>query len=348
MARHRRLRPLRCGRVPLLIAILASILWVTSGCSAVQEPQKVRVRFDPDSQLVSISAESTPRSAVLGALRAETGIEVRLPGVRDESITIRLDEAPIQVALAQLLPEGARYVIRPGSLEIAAPPRVRGEKSGPPEDRPGDLPTKDKERPQTRTPGLETKTPAELWRPPQVRQGPNAKPDAQAGVDIAPGEGPKRPLDVRLDRNAFRFSFRITAGGDLRVVDATSVEGGVRTSSIVRGPFIFVMRDASGDILHFGSFMDPLVVHSYREEDGRHDASRGEEGVFGIWVPADLVSQSGLLSISLEVFDASSVALPRHLDQESVRRVVEEAKQLAVMEGARLFEALAAEREGNE
>jgi hypothetical protein len=119
------------------------------------------------------------------------------------------------------------------------------------------------------------------------------------------------------------------------------IEGGGADSSIVRGPFLFALRDAAGGLAFFGSLVDPLEEHSYVERTGEHDQNRAREGIFAISLPARLATR--LAALRLEFYDARNVSLPPALDARAFERAATQAKTLSRVDGRALVAIL---REG--
>jgi hypothetical protein len=119
------------------------------------------------------------------------------------------------------------------------------------------------------------------------------------------------------------------------------IEGGGVDSSIVRGPFLFALRDAGGGLVFFGSLVDPLEEHSYVESTGQHNLARAREGIFAVSLPARLAQRLG--ELRLEFYDARSTSLPSTLDPRTFERAAAQTKTLARLDGRVLLATL---REG--
>ena len=304
-------------------------------------PERTNISVNDDLSKVTIIANDVSRFHILEYLRKQHQIEIRPHDLADEAISVQIKEVPLKIAVARLLPKGTRYVLRLGDREVtvpAQPPQKAKTKKGKPESKPEGLPTKDKSRPLPDDQRVKIKIKPENWREPAPRVGKNLKPVAANITEIPQGKGAKVPKKTVTAQRIGRLDFVITAPDRIRLVKAAMVEGGLRISRIVRGPYLFALRDANGDILHFGSFPDPLELHNYRD-DGTHGFGRAEEGSFGIWIPGDLFSEERLASLTLEFYDARQVALPPILSKESVIKLLREAKKMAPLEGKTLYES---------
>lgn len=288
-----------------------------------------------DIDNLTVIATDASRAEILARLNSEYGIEVRPYDVPDERISIRIVDQPLDAAIEQLLPTGTRYVIRLGDVEIERPAYSDGKKAGPDEARPRDLPTKDSvaERPRPQGPA---KIDPALWKEPDVRTGPDLKPESRTVLETTAGSGPRKEIPKAVADTSLRVSFIIKADGSIRVTDVAAMEGAVRRNMVVQGPFLFAIRGQGGVLLHFGALPDPLEVHSYRE-DGTHDVTRAEEGTFGIWIPSEALREHPLASLTLEFYDGRSVALPQSLDARSFETFARESERIASISGRLLI-----------
>ena len=122
-------------------------------------------------------------------------------------------------------------------------------------------------------------------------------------------------------------------GKEPKVLSARNIEGGPPVERFVRGPFLFLLMGADGQILQFGSFEDPLEEHSYLE-DGTHTQGRAKSGITGI-----SLDNSKLRAASLQIIDAREVTLPRELNEEVVRDLMQRAKPMAIIPATQLLRA---------
>ena len=99
----------------LVVFVLAS-LSVSSGCVGLARNPNIIVSSDLSN--ITIVAENVSRAQILGILRTEYQIEVRPYDLADEDITVKIENVPLDIAVARLLPEGTRYVLRIGDREL--------------------------------------------------------------------------------------------------------------------------------------------------------------------------------------------------------------------------------------
>jgi hypothetical protein len=289
---------------------------------------------------VTIVADKVSRARLLDELRRRHRIEVRLQDVPDEEISVRLIDVPLLDAVEALLPAGSRYAIRFGERELEIPaPGVAQKKRGEPEIRGADLPTKDRTRPLPEEQRTDIKVAEQDWRQPPPREGKNLKPMAERVIEVAPGKGPKRPLEIAAAEVTPRLSFAIRAPNQIELLDVALLPGGFTVNPVVTGPFLFVLRDPADEFLYFGALPDPLEMHSY-QTDGTHSVERAEEGSFGIWLPSELASPERLASLSLEFYDARRVELPATLDPRTIRELVDAAEPVGRVSGENLSQAI--------
>lgn len=289
---------------------------------------------------VTIVADKISRARLLDELRRKHQIEVRLQDMPDEEVSLRLIDVPLVDAVAALVPAGSRYAIRFGERELEIPaPSVEQKKRGDPEVRGADLPTKDRTRPLPGEMRADVKVAVQDWRPPRPGEGRDLKPMAERVLEVPPGKEPKRPLEVAAVEATVRLSFAIRAPDQIELLDARLVPGGFTANPVVRGPFLFVLRGAGGEFLHFGALPDPLEMHSY-QTDGTHSADRAEEGSFGIWLPGELASPERLATLSLEFYDARRADLPATLDPQTIRELVNSAEPVGRISGENLSRAV--------
>ncbi len=106
---------------------------------------------------------------------------------------------------------------------------------------------------------------------------------------------------------------------------------------MVTGPFLFVLVGADGRPLHYGTFLDPLLQHSYLPE-GQHDVGRATSGTIGISIDRERMAGGRVI-----VYDVRDVPLPRELNDESVRAVVGRAKPVVEIDAERINRLLGEE-----
>jgi hypothetical protein len=147
---------------------------------------------------------------------------------------------------------------------------------------------------------------------------------------VKEGNGPKQPLPTRVPRQSLRVTLLFEQGSAPRVLAVQAIEGGPPVDTFVRGPFLFLLTDASGAPVQFGSFEDPLEEHSYLES-GEHSSGRAKSGITGISLAADKAAAA-----TLQIIDARELTLPRELDAESIRGLVAHTKPIYTVRGEQL------------
>lgn len=320
----------------LVVFVLAS-LSVSSGCVGLARNPNIIVSSDLSN--ITIVAENVSRAQILGILRTEYQIEVRPYDLADEHVSVKIENVPLDIAIARLLPEGTRYVLRIGDRELTVSATSKGPKAGEEKLPTTKLPTKDKTHPLPPEQRVAIKVSPEEWREPRPVTDEDSKPAAKSVLDVPEAKGPKVRREISTTERSARLSFLVTEDNVVELVHAAIVEGDTVESGIVRGSFLFVLRSSGGDIVHFGSFGDPLEVHSYLD-DGTHTLERAKQGHFGIWIPGELFLEDKLAELNLEFYDARNVSLPITLDEKTIREAVNKAETVARLEGAALIQAL--------
>jgi hypothetical protein len=297
-----------------------------------------RIVVSPNGDRISINSSGTTRAQLLELLRSKYHIEVRPYLEPDQRVTIRVNNAPIDSAIALIMPRGSHYAVRLGERDIATAASLNTSVKKGPRDR--------------RPPGLTPKTKSRIIPP----VGPRFKPDpkqveqpaphgrtlkpADVNRTVPPGVGPKVARAVRGSPDStLRLTFIIRAPDSIRVTDARLIDGVTPTSTIVRGPFVFVLRSAAGAVLYYGTLIDPLEEHAYENPTpGQHAASRAREGTFGISLPAAMLRR--LTGARLEFYDASAASLPANLDARTLERILARSKRAGRVDGREVLTAL--------
>jgi hypothetical protein len=288
------------------------------------------VRVSPDLQRLTVRAERVPRGRVLSQISARLGVEIRAYDVNLETpVTVSVVDAPVDVVVTRVLPANARYVIRYGDRDVAAKVSSAGAKKGATPARQRG-PTKGVTRPYVRSERSVMKKASRAPLAVDQRQTRAAyKSDTVQSLTIPSGAGPKRPLPAVQGDSSVRLTITITSAGQARIVGAQRVLGERTASEVVRGTLVYVLRGSGGNVLHFGTLLDPLQEHSYLPGDVRHDQRRAAEGTINVPIPARYSSNAQLASASLELFDARDAGLPQRLDQEALTRVLRTARAYA-------------------
>jgi hypothetical protein len=295
------------------------------------------VSLDQKTGLFSVHARDVSRAELLDQLQRVGGIEVRPRPDPETKLTLDADGLDVDELLTRIMPADARYIARRGEREQAAHLAGEQRKAGAAETPAAGLTEKDK-GPDTALRAGPGKR-AELELPARPVTGADAKLKPAADRLAAAGRNePKKPLATRVPRQSLRVTLLFEADAAPRVIAAQAIEGGPPAETFVRGPFLYVLTDAAGAPVRFGSFEDPLEEHSYRES-GEHSVTRAKSGIAGISLPADQVATA-----TLEIIDARAVTLPRELDAEAVRGIAARTKPIATVRGAQLLRLVRQEK----
>ena len=331
-------RPLGRLGAPWLAALLAAGGLFALAPEPAHGQAETRVALGANGDRISISSSGTTRAELLELLRTKYRIEVRPYLQPDEPVSIRVEDAPIDSAIALIMPRGSHYAIRLGERDVAHTASPSGNKRGPKVGRPV---------------GLGPKTESRLIR----ARGPRFKPDPERVVEqaapkgrklkavadpdriVPPGLGPKVPrTPAGHPDSTLRITFIIRAPDSVRVTDARLIDGATPPSTIVRGPFVFVVRSSAGAVLYYGTLIDPLEAHSYDDSaTARHGVAPAREGTFGISLPAATVQR--LSGARLDFYDASAASLPTTLTRDTLERILARSKPAGRVDGRAVIAA---------
>ena len=331
-------RLLSCARSIGALLPLVGLLALSAGASA--QPN-TRVTVSPGGERISISSSGSTRGELLEVLRTKYHIEVRPYLEPDQRVSIRVENVPIDSAIALIMPRGSHYAVRFGERDIARTARANANKTGPKETRAPGLGPKTEGRIVRQTGPRFKPNPERVIEPPARREG-TVKPAADANLRVPPGRGPKiaRPMAASPD-STLRITFIMRAPDSVRVTGARMIDGITPASTIVRGPFVFVLRSSAG-VIYYGTLIDPLEEHSYENTtSNEHALSRAREGTFGISIPTQFAKS--LTDARIEFYDATNASLPANLDQETLGRILARSKRVAFVDGRAVIAAL---REG--
>lgn len=310
-------------------------LMLIAACARHETRAPSGLSFDEKSQRFAVHVVDVPRDELLDQLRRMVGIEVRPRPPGEERLTMDADDLDADELIARLLPVDHRYVVRRGEREIAVRAPGQGDrKVGPAPETTVGLPTKG--RPGTTSsmagPLKRAASASDAAVPTQV-QGPMTKAPA-ATLLASEGRGAKKPLPMRISRQTVRVTLAFEEGKAPQILAVQSIEGRAPVERFVRGPFLYVLADAQGRFVGYGSFEDPLEIHSYLPE-GPHSTGREKSGLAGISLDRERIGAS-----TLHVIDARGLTLPRELTDEVVRGVMARSKPLLVVPTSQLLRAL--------
>lgn len=315
--------------------------------SRVYNDGRIYMSMSKDGERLTVRAKDVPRREVFRVLEAVYGIEVRPVEAAYQAISAEFTDQPLDRGLARLLPAGSRYVVRTErerSVGLEA-----GVKEGPRVAVVAGRPEKPREgavgpAPKAAARGVLKPDPRLARQITDLRVS-GGKPPARASLIVPEGRGAKvakvavvAPPAQTEQKGAVRLSFIMRSTGEVTLTHAVAVEGNVPVSRQVRGPFVFMIRDAAGGVRYFETQKHPLVKHSYRPS-GIHDEKRVREGIFGVWVPKELIDREGP-NLRLLFYDAQDVRLPAELDERALNRALEQVKPIAEVKGEEVVRVL--------
>jgi hypothetical protein len=289
--------------------------------------------MDPETSRYSISAKGVKRGDLLDELARLSGVSVSPQPKRDELLTVEASDLSLADLVGRLVPADARSTIRWGDREImAADPAADQRKEGPPlKAAAGAVAKGEKGAPQAPQ-GRNLKKSPDAATTTRATAGPNAKPPVTARV--AETTEPKKPKSREVERATVRVTLEFQSDAPPRLIAAQSIEGRATPERLTRGPYLFAVVGSDGRLLQYGTFQDPLEEHSYRP-DGTHDVRQAKSGVTGI-----SILRENLTGARLVIVDASQLALPRELDEETVRSALSRGKRVLEMDTAQILRSL--------
>jgi hypothetical protein len=320
-------------------AVCALALLLLASCAQLSQPESRPGRWitlDRSSQRFSIDAQQVPRGALVDDLQSVSGVQVRPTPEREAPITAQGKDLDLDALLALLLPPETRITVRPGEREL--PGRVGGEtrpkRGAPQEALAGTVPKP--EAASTAVPARPAgaiKAAAEEKYLPREVSGAGAKRPV-AELVATSSAAPKQPLSPRVPSETIRIQLQFEEGAAPRVIDARAIEGRAPPQRFVTGSFLFVVIGADGRTLEAGTFQDPLEEHSYLPE-GQHSAQRARTGSAGI-----SIARESLAGGVLRVVDLTGIALPRELDERTVRIALDRGKPVMQLDTAAIARRL--------
>ncbi len=322
-------------RLPIL-TWLAAVVILAACQRQVSSPKEsnLRVEVSPSGERVTISAPDAPLSSILAEL-SRHGIQVGLSEPGNPNVTADVKNAPLDEAIAQVLPKGSRYAVRLGDREIAREiPDLKGRvKEGDKAPPRRDLPSKD-------TPGARPPIKEGLVRKPSpdapmvtLERGNASKPETNSVIEVPRSEKPKEPrLIAGEKKESVHLRFAISRKDGITLQSAVMIPGEKVESNVVRGTLLVVMRDRTGAIVAADTLTDPLEEHAYLEQ-GQHGVMQAEEGSFGVTLPNRVASAETIAGITLQFYDIRNLEMPQRMDQQALPKMLERAKELGKVEG---------------
>ena len=206
----------------------------------------------------------------------------------------------------------------------------KGAKAGGPQYRdPGGKPEKGKQPPTASPAGSVVKGQPDAIAVRTLPTGEGYKGSAAAFLQVPAGRGPKQaaPAQPGADKT-LRMRFTMMASGEVRLDSAVLIDGApVTPTNRVVGPMLYAFRKTNGALAAFGTFEDPLVEHSYLQEDGKHGESRAKEGSFGISLQGTMAREA-LQGVTIQFYSVQKMALPAVLDEKAFTAAIRKASRL--------------------
>lgn len=323
------------GPITVKIAFCLLGLALTPSCAKrVPRAPSYRIDVSSDLQKVSIHAKRTPLATLLHELSVKHGVEVRLNQPANPFVSAEIEEKPLDEAISAIVPKGVRFALRTGEREWAMSPHGKGGKQGAAYPDASGKPEKGKLPPVPTQPGKLAKARPEAVPVRTVPTGQGFKVSAAMLMQVPSGRGPKKPTTVpETQDKTLRLRFTMMLSGEIRLDSAVLIDGATAPTNRVVGPMLYAIRRANGSLVSFGTFEDPLVEHSYLQEDGKHGVGRAKEGSFGLSLPGTL-AREGLQGSTIQFYQAGSTALPPVLDEKTFSTLVRKASRLKDVGGA--------------
>jgi hypothetical protein len=284
------------------------------------------IKVDPATQRYSVAATDVSRGELLDDLEAVSHVVVRPRPADGPRISLNARGLSLEEIVARIVPADTHSVFRLATKDTPAAERKSGKKSGPALDvAPG---ARAKPAGETRlvTTGNLKQPAAQLQgiadRP---ATGPDMKPAAADLLRMAQIREPKKPADAPAPRETVRLTVRFERGAAPKVIRAQAIEGRAPMQRQVRGRLLYAVANAGG-ILDFGTFLDPLEVHSFNL-DGTHSVDVAPVGDIGI-----SIARTSFDSGSLVIVDLDNLSVPAQLDAGVVRNLVARGKTVATFD----------------
>jgi hypothetical protein len=293
-------------------------LMLVTGPAHAQESRWIR--YDAQSQRYSVAARDVPRAELLADLERLARIAVRPRPDPSQTATLSARGLTLEELLARILGPETGYAIRLGARDLpVVEPTARPRKAGPPVPMTPGARAKRERSPQlVGTGNLKPAVDSAIPQPGPA--GGNIKVPAKDVLRVAQGRGPKKPIEAEMPRDAIRITLKFSQGAAPVVVRARLLEGRPVHPPHVTGRYLFVVLDAGGRPIEYGTFQDPLEVHSYRPE-GPHSVTEARSGRAGFSIARESLAGDRLLIIDLE-----GAGLDDDLTEKTVREAIARGK----------------------
>lgn len=318
-------------RNALLCILVTSLL---GACALKQPPAQLGtwIRFDGATKRYSIAATGVPRGKLLDQLEGLASVKIRPQPERETPVTANATGQTLDELIVLLLPPGARYKLglgeRDRELDVKTP-----RKEGAAETRdPALLPKRESATELVREGRLKVRP--EEYASDRPVTGPNTKRAAEELIAVNEKNSPRVPKQTSAARNTVRLTLAFQDGAAPQLVAAQAIEGNTTSMRFVTGPYLYIVLGGDGRPVQYGSFQDPLTQHSYLQE-GPHDLTRATSGFAGI-----SVARESLQNGRLVIVDASSLTLPRELNDDLIGGILKRSKPIAEFDERRTLRLL--------
>lgn len=304
--------------------VSCALAWlVLSLVTGPAHPQESRwIRYDAQSRLYDVAARDVARAELLADLERLARIAVRPRPDPSQTVTLGLQGLTLEELLARILGPEANYAIRLGARDLpAAEHTTLPRKAGPPVPATPGARAKRARSPQILVGTGNLKPAVDGAIPPPTPRG-GVKPPAREVLRVAQGLGPKKPIEARMQRDAVRITLKFSQGAVPVVDRARLLEGRPVHPPYVTGRYLFVVLDAAGKPIEYGTFQDPLELHSYRPE-GPHSLKEVQSGRAGF-----SIARESLAGDRLAIIDLEGAGIDDDLSEKTVREALERGKTI--------------------
>ena len=278
---------------------------------------------DPKTGFMTLHAKDASLLGILGELKTKFQIDVIVSDLADVTVTVDIENAPLDEGLAALIPTESRFHFRVEDADIAIKmPKLGDQIAARQRERERtDLPSKDdRTRPVSDDLRTEVKVPPEEVRERQIDRGRGSmlQPDGNFLEDSLLEA--IQPNALLPEENGYaRLVLRITSEG-VTVEGFLELEGSLVQFTTVRGEF-FYAASVNGVPVAVGSRQDPLGVHTAEGDGHEHTLEKENEAMFLISLPEEFLSQTTLERTTIVFYYLDPVGpIPSVLSPETFSR----------------------------
>lgn len=306
------------------IASCALAWLVLSLVTGPAHPQESRwIRYDAQSRRYDVAARDVARAELLADLERLARIAVRPRPDPAQTVTLGIQGLTLEELLARILGPETSYAIRLGARDLpAAEPTTLPRKAGPPVQATPGARAKRARSPQLLVGTGNLKPAVDSAIPPPTPRGGGVKAPAREVLRVAQGRGPKKPIEAGMPRDAVRITLKFSQGAVPVVDRARLLEGRPVHPPYVTGRYLFVVLDAAGKPIEYGTFQDPLELHSYRPE-GPHSLKEAQSGRAGF-----SIARESLAGGRLAIVDLEGAGVDDDLSEKTVREALARGKTI--------------------